>query len=714
MESQKELLKSILQNQLDRANLLSNLRKYKVSFDEESSFVILKYKLKLKLLENISHGDCDVNERVDIDRMKKETEEFLKFHNEKLSRVKFKCTLAGCLFECGKHRDYIRHLQRVHPQETNLGCQYGFICKSAFASISLLKEHITHAHQSKSANTPGDLPALLLEVPCRCSIPKCGGAQFSSLKVLMLHLQNFHAKAGEMVSCIYEKCSSKYDNAGSLRVHFQTKHLKKRLCNLKLVNKVLRDQSPHPTSYDDLVIASPDIEPNVVESEELHSVNESQEDQEHDGEADDEHQERDGHEDIDEVFMMAYCDFLNRLLNFQFIPQSSIQLISEEFLKNYLKSNEAKSAVLRSSLLKNIPGISETDIQKVLGDVAENDSFLGAQKSLDTEYKRLQYLKRNFTFVEPVEIIFNPKEVKEENQKKAVMHYIPLIQTVKNLVEDSTFLEVTEAHSDHNPECLLRDVKDGSLFKNNRYFLENPEALTILLYSDGVEVVNPLGAGRGKHKVIQIFLTFGEIPKTQRSKIDRIQLVAIVKEKVVKQFGFKKVYHQIVEDLKELERGIIVHHPVQRLVKCGLLLHPADNLEAHGVGGFSQSFSSLDVCRFCHVQYKDLQENIHNYGSKQHCKWTIEEYDKAAQEAEKKDKSKNAAIYDDDSSEDSEEELGSSDDDALELSDEEAPEMFGIKHRCPLNSLQAFHCTSGFPPDILHDILGKPSKLIYS
>ena len=138
MESQKELLKSILQNQLDRANLLSNLRKYKVSFDEESSFVILKYKLKLKLLENISHGDCDVNERVDIDRMKKETEEFLKFHNEKLSRVKFKCTLAGCLFECGKHRDYIRHLQRVHPQETNLGCQYGFICKSAFASISLM------------------------------------------------------------------------------------------------------------------------------------------------------------------------------------------------------------------------------------------------------------------------------------------------------------------------------------------------------------------------------------------------------------------------------------------------------------------------------------------------------------------------------------------------------------------------------------------------
>ena len=36
---------------------------------------------------------------------------------------------------------------------------------------------------------------------------------------------------------------------------------------------------------------------------------------------------------IDDVFMMAYCDFINRLTNFQFISQNSVQIISEEFEK---------------------------------------------------------------------------------------------------------------------------------------------------------------------------------------------------------------------------------------------------------------------------------------------------------------------------------------------------------------------------------------------
>ena len=31
--------------------------------------------------------------------------------------------------------------------------------------------------------------------------------------------------------------------------------------------------------------------------------------------------------------------------------------------------------------------------------------------------------------------------------------------------------------------------------------------------------------------------------------------------------------------------------------------------------------------------------------------------------------------------------------------------MFGIKHCCPLNDLEAFHATTGFPPDMLHDVL---------
>ena len=142
MESQKVLLNSIVKNQLDRVKLLSNLKKYKVNFDQESPHVLLKYKLKLALLENLSNSATTDIEADNFARLKKETEDFLKFHNEKLSRVKYKCTLVGCLYDCNKHRDYLRHLQRVHPEESKLGCQYGLTCKSAFSSL------ISNAHQS--------------------------------------------------------------------------------------------------------------------------------------------------------------------------------------------------------------------------------------------------------------------------------------------------------------------------------------------------------------------------------------------------------------------------------------------------------------------------------------------------------------------------------------------------------------------------------------
>ena len=103
MDGQRELLKASLHNQLDRVNILSNLKKFKVNFSEVSSTVILKYKLRLKLLANIIQSASDGTEKIDFIRMKKEAEEFLKFHNEKLASENFKCTLAGCLFECNRH-----------------------------------------------------------------------------------------------------------------------------------------------------------------------------------------------------------------------------------------------------------------------------------------------------------------------------------------------------------------------------------------------------------------------------------------------------------------------------------------------------------------------------------------------------------------------------------------------------------------------------------
>ena len=122
------------------------------------------------------------------------------------------------------------------------------------------------------------------------------------------------------------------------------------------------------------------------------------------------------------------------------------------------------------------------------------------------------------------------RNVQEKKSKKAVVHYIPIIETIKNVVQDPTFLSVVigrEVVQDQSSS--LKDVKDGDLYRYNSYFKDNPEAMTLMLYSDAIEVVNPIGAGRGKHKVIQIFFTLGEVPRHLRSRIDRILLVAVFK-----------------------------------------------------------------------------------------------------------------------------------------------------------------------------------------
>ena len=243
------------------------------------------------------------------------------------------------------------------------------------------------------------------------------------------------------------------------------------------------------------------------------------------------------------------------------------------------------------------------------------------------------------------------------------------------------------------------------------------------------EIVNPLGAARGRHKVVQVFWTLADIPRHQRSSIDRLQLAMIVKEKLIKKYGYKVIYRQLIQDLKKLEEGILIHKPVSRLVKCGLLLHSGDNLESHTVGGFSTCFSSSYICRFCHIAYKALVDHIHTFdGEVPHMPWTIDEYDSICQVLESAQVEEDlepvcvteleehmfdefeepfATIDEDDSDTEgaeSSEDADSNEDAESNNFEEECFEKYGLRERCIFNSLQSFHAVSGLPPDIMHDL----------
>ena len=282
-----------------------------------------------------------------------------------------------------------------------------------------------------------------------------------------------------------------------------------------------------------------------------------------------------------------------------------------------------------------------------------------------------------------------------------------------------------ERENDNSDKEVLKDIKDGTAYKNVEYFQRNPDAFVCIIYSDAVELVNPLGSGKGKHKIVQIFWTLADIPRHQRSQIDRIQLGLVVKEKVLKKYGEKVIYKNLISDLKKLEAGIEIKTPFPKVIKCGLLVHSADNLEAMQVGGFSSCFSSRDICRICHCQHKDLIDHIHDYdGNAPHSYWTEVQYNSIIDDIEREEMEETEADVEaemnlfgprEESSDEEQDEIDNDEsenddtDDDTQDSEEEMENpgdggRHGLKKRCPFNELDSFHAIYGFPPDILHDI----------
>ena len=306
----------------------------------------------------------------------------------------------------------------------------------------------------------------------------------------------------------------------------------------------------------------------------------------------------------------------------------------------------------------------------------------------------------------------------KKGERKDVFHYIPVIASLRNLLEDKStigMLENARNKVDSKPG-LLKDLTDGIAYLNNSFFRNNPSAMAGHFYSDCVELTNPLGAAKGKHKINQVFYTVAQVSREQRSQIDRVQLCMVFKEKLIKKYGFASIFRRLIEDLKILEGGVSLTEPVPRVMKFGILAYSADNLEAHSLGGFSCCFSSKDVCRFCHITYDELDSHIHDFdGSDAHKYWSVKEYDNICKDLTEEEQDSEEVfcritednLFDDSCyQEDTTDDFSSEDEMEQDVMTEgRTMNNFGLRHKCPLNALQSFHAVTQFPPDCMHDLM---------
>ena len=144
--------------------------------------------------------------------------------------------------------------------------------------------------------------------------------------------------------------------------------------------------------------------------------------------------------------------------------------------------------------------------------------------------------------------------------KSDTFYYVPLLQTLRNLLNQDDFRsEVLNPHFE-TTEDMLGDFCDGSLYNSHPLFSSHPLALQVIAYFDELEVVNPIGSYVRKHKLGCLFFFLGNVRPHLRSTYKAIHLVAVAKSENIDKCGIDRFLAPFVADLKELYcEGVTVY-----------------------------------------------------------------------------------------------------------------------------------------------------------
>ncbi|CAF3332373.1 unnamed protein product [Rotaria sp. Silwood2] len=280
------------------------------------------------------------------------------------------------------------------------------------------------------------------------------------------------------------------------------------------------------------------------------------------------------------------------------------------------------------------------------------------------EYQFLQSCQKFFNYSSPTQNILSSNQ-----STKEFSYDVSIKNTIRKILEKDDMLPLlTEnireqvAITQADPDLML-SFRDGDKGRKT-----NKESFIIQLYVDGIGITNPLGPKKDQHKLTMVYFTLEDMPDTFRSTLQCINLVAICYTKYLdSDERLRKFYEPIVKDLNDLQcNGLMINKfNTQSIFSFSTIA--ADNLAAHELAGFQQSFSSGYFCRRCLVTYENRLLPLTDVHFIQR---TPIQHDKYLNSLE----------------------------DGLQVKSK-----FGVVGPSPLNDLQNFDPTTSFPGDVMHD-----------
>ena len=131
---------------------------------------------------------------------------------------------------------------------------------------------------------------------------------------------------------------------------------------------------------------------------------------------------------------------------------------------------------------------------------------------------------------------------------------------VQYLQQPEVLNPVCSSDTRSSADCdILETFIDGNFFFNHSYFRVNKHLLRLHLYCDELELCNPLGSSRTKHKVTTFYFYVGNVVFRHTSSLQNILLALIVESRALKTHGYSVVLKPMIDDIKTLElNGVLI------------------------------------------------------------------------------------------------------------------------------------------------------------
>jgi hypothetical protein len=197
-------------------------------------------------------------------------------------------------------------------------------------------------------------------------------------------------------------------------------------------------------------------------------------------------------DDISEHFKRNLALFYLKLQSKLLLPASVIQLIVEEFTSFHAMNQEYLFSQAKQQLI--LLGLCDESAGSVLRQMKDNDLvFHCNQGDLCNDHMRKKFYEEQLHYVEPKPFLLGL----ENYRKDRYGQYVAVADTIQSLFKDQS-VRIQYLNPLRKTPGVLSGIMDGSVFCNNAFFKNELHAITILLYQDVFEIVNPLGSAKEK------------------------------------------------------------------------------------------------------------------------------------------------------------------------------------------------------------------------